>query len=277
MKLLKNKFFITVVAVAIVLSVVPTVLSLTGHTDLVRSGLSVIATPFRAVFNWAADGIKGFGAYFSGVDALIEENERLRAELELYRDAAARAELAEGENAWLREQLGFVNTYSEYTMVDAKITGRSTNNYSETFTLNRGTESGVDVNMAVITPSGVVGYVKEVGLGWCRVVTVTDPTSAVGVYTATGLYGTVEGSTEWRQDGYAVMHTDALIEAETMLYSTGYGNIYPAGLPVGKIVSSEKDKYGHIYTYTVDPAVDFDKITYVMIVTGRTVSTGGAG
>ena len=205
------------------------------------------------------------------------DNKQVAARVEELERENAHVEVLEGENAWLREQLGFVNTYSEYTMVDAKITGRSTNNYSETFTLNRGTESGVDVNMAVITPSGVVGYVKDFVLGWCRVVTVTDPTSAVGVYTATGLYGTVEGSTEWRQDGYAVMHTDALIEAETMLYSTGYGNIYPAGLPVGKIVSSEKDKYGHVYTYTVDPAVDFDAITYVMIVTGKTVSAGGAG
>ena len=103
MKLLKNKFFVTVVALAIVLSVIPTVLSLTGHTDILRSGLSVVATPFRAAFNWAADGIIGFGEYFSGVDSLIEENDRLRAELEKYQDAAARAELYEGENETAEE------------------------------------------------------------------------------------------------------------------------------------------------------------------------------
>ena len=272
MNLLKNKFFIIVVAVAIVLSVVPTVLSLTGNSDLLRSGLSLAATPFRAAFNWIADGVAGFGRYFSGVDALIEENERLRAELEEYKDAAARAELAEGENAWLRDQLGFVNTYSEYSMVDAKITGRSSNNYSETFTLNRGSESGIEINMAVITPSGIVGYVKEVGLGWSRAVTVTDPTSAVGARTAFGVYGTVEGSVEYRAEGFCVMSSVSEIEEETVLYSTGYGTIYPAGLPIGKIISAEKDKYGHVYNYKIEPAVDFDSLTTVMIVTGRTVS-----
>ena len=273
MKLLKNKFFVTVVALAIVLSVIPTVLSLTGHTDILRSGLSVVATPFRAAFNWAADGIIGFGEYFSGVDSLIEENDRLRAELEKYQDAAARAELYEGENSWLREQIGFAGKYSEYTMVDAKITGRSSNNYSETFTLNRGSESGVKVNMAVITPAGVVGYIKEVGLGWSRAVTLTDPTSAVGVYTATGIYGTVEGSVEYRTDGFCVMNSAAKLETDTVLYSSGYGNIYPAGLAVGRVVSSEKDKYGHIYTYKIAPSVDFDSLTTVMIVTAKTVSS----
>jgi len=271
-KLLKNKFFVTVVALAIVLSVIPTVLSLTGHTDILRTGLSVVAKPFRAAFNWVADGITGFGEYFSGVDALIEENERLRAELEKYQDDAARAELAEGENAWLREQLGFAAKYSEYTMVDAKITGRSSNNYSETFTLNRGTESGIAVNMAVITPAGVVGYIKEVGLGWSRAVTLTDPTSAVGVYTVAGIYGTVEGTVEYRSEGFCVMNSPSSVSDGTVLYSSGYGNIYPAGLPVGTVVSSEKDKYGHIYTYKIEPAVDFDSITTVMVVTSRTVS-----
>ena len=272
MKLLKNKFFVTVVAIAIALSAFSTVLSLTGHTDIVRSGLSLAATPFRAAFNWVSDGVLGFGRYFSGVDTLIEENERLRAELEKYKDAAARAELAEGENEWLRDQLGFANTYSEYTMIDAKITGRSSNNYSETFSLNRGSESGVKINMAVITPSGVVGYIKEVGLGWSRAVTVIDATSAVGVYTPSGVYGTVEGSVEYRNEGFCAMSSSYVLEEGTVLYSSGYGNIYPEGLPVGKIVSSEKDKYGHIYTYKIEPSVDFDSVTTVMIVTDRTVS-----
>jgi len=272
-KLLKNKFFVTVVAIAIVLSVIPTVLSITGHTDILRTGISVVAKPFRAAFNWVADGVTGFGKYFSGVNALIEENERLRAELETYRDAAARAELAEGENAWLREQLGFADKYSEYTMVDAKITGRSSNNYSETFTLNRGSESGITVNMAVISPSGVVGYIKEVGLGWSRAVTLTDPTSAVGVYTATGIYGTAEGSVDHRKDGYFTMSSQSKLDTGEMLYSTGYGNIYPEGLPVGSVVSAEKDKYGRIYTYKLKPAVDFDSVTGVFVVTGKTVTS----
>ncbi len=110
MKLLKNKFFVVTVAVAIVLCLIPTVLSLTGNTDLLRSGISLVATPFRLFFEWAADGVEGFGQYFSGVDALIDENERLRAELAEYRQNAAAAELYRGENAWLRDRLGFADT-----------------------------------------------------------------------------------------------------------------------------------------------------------------------
>ena len=272
MKLLKNKFFIIVIAIAIVLCVIPTVLAAMGRTDLLRSGLNLCATPFRAVFNWVGDGVSGFFEYFSGVDRLIKEKEELRAELDEYRDALARAELAEGENEWLRDQLGFVNAHSEYIMTDARVTGRSSNSYSVTYTVNRGSESGIAVNMAVVTPSGVVGYVSEVGLGWSRVVALTDPTSAVGVYTSSGVYGTVEGSLKYRSDGYCVMNSTATLSKGTLLMSSGYGNIFPEGLAVGKIISSEQDEYSHTVTYIVEPTVDFNSISYVLVVTGKKVS-----
>ena len=272
MKLLKNKFFVSVIAVAIVMSVVPTVLSLTGHTDLLSSGISAIASPFRTAFNWVADGISGFGEYFKSIDSLIEENKTLKEQLEAYKSAAARAELAEGENAWLREQMGFAEKYSDYTLCDAKITGRSSNSYSVTYTLDRGSESGVKINMAVITPDGVAGYVKEVGLGWCRAVAVTDPTSAVGVSTPEGAYGTVEGSVEYREKNYCIMNSDRAFEIGTALYSSGYGNIYPPNLPVGTVISSVKNKYTHTSTYVIEPSVDFDALTRVFIVTGYSVN-----
>lgn len=273
MKLLKNKFFVCVIAVAIVLSVVPTVLSLTGHTDLLASGISAVASPFRAAFNFAADGIAGFGEYFKSIDTLIEENKSLREQLEAYKSAAARAELAEGENEWLREQIGFVEKYSDYTLCDAKVTGRSSNSYSVTYTLNRGSESGIKINMAVITPDGVAGYIKEVGIGWSRAVALTDPTSAVGVSTSDGEYGTAEGSVEYRDKGFCIMNSDREFAVGTQLYSSGYGNIYPPELPVGKIVSFVKNKYAHTVTYIIEPSVKLDGLTRVFIVTGRSMSS----
>ncbi len=273
MKLIKSKFFIITVSIAIFLCLFSTVLSLIGGLDLLRSGVSLLATPVRAAFNWAADGLEGFAEYFSGVDALVKENAELRAELEKYRQDAARAELAEGENDWLRQQLGFADTYSEYTFKDARVIGRSSNSYSVTYTLDRGSESGIKVNMAVVTPEGVVGYVREVGLTWCRAVAITDPTSAVGVYTPEGAYGTVEGSVDYRADGLCIMTSDVSgLSIGSTLYASGYGNIYPAGLPIGKIVSSVKDKYSRMTTYVVEPAVDFDELGFVLIVTEKSVT-----
>lgn len=278
MKLLKNKFFIAAVVIALIICIIPMVFTLIGKQDVLRSAVNVAAKPFRAAANWVVDGISGIGQYFSRLDALIKENEQLRAELESYRQAAGRAELNESENDRLRLLLGFTEQYREYTLKDARVIGRSSNSYSVTFTLDRGSESGIEKNMAVITPSGIAGYVKESGLGYCRVAALTDPTAAVGVYTAEGIYGTVEGSVRYRGDGLCIMDSSVSgLQNGTMLYSSGYGNIFPPDMPVGKIISAERDEFGHLTTYIIEPTVDFDKLTTVMIVTAKDVTEGQAG
>lgn len=272
MRFIKNKYFIVTVCIAILLCVVPTVIALIGGQDYLRTGVNLAAKPFRSVINFAVDGVNGFAEYFRGVDELLRENEALRAELEKYKQDGARADLLEKENDRLRNELGFADSLTEYTLQDASVTGRSSNSYSTTYTLNRGSECGIEVNMAVITPDGVAGYIKEVGIGWSRAVAITDPTSVVGAYSASGIYGSVEGSVRYRTDGYCVMNTSAAgITVGTQIYSSGYGNIYPEGLPIGKVISSEKDKYSHVTTYVIDPAVDFDSLTSVLIVKSKTV------
>ena len=82
MKFLKSRFFIICLSVAIVLTVVPAVLSVMGHTGIVRNVLVTVTYPVRWVFNTVADGFKGFSDYFTKLEELEKENEKLRAELE---------------------------------------------------------------------------------------------------------------------------------------------------------------------------------------------------
>ena len=244
-----------------------TALSLGGHMDAAGSAVTFITTPFRAVFGWIADGVNGVFDHFSSVDKLLKENEDLKTQLDTYRDEAERAELLEGENSWLREQMGLSERYASATFADAKITGRSSNSYSDSITLNRGSESGVKEGMAVVTAVGVVGYIKEVGLGYSRAVLLTDPTAAVGVYTKDGYFGTVTGSVGARTSGLCTLERMTVkgLKGQT-LYTTGYGGIFPPDLPVGVIESVSVDPYNQTYTYTVRPIVDFSTLRGVMIV-----------
>ena len=268
MKLLKNRVFVTVVAVALLLSVVMTVLSLSGHIAFMGSAANFVTTPFRAAFGWIGDGVKGVFDRFARVDELLKENEALKEQLETYRKGAERAELLEGENDWLREQMELTEKYSNIKFSDARITGMSSNSYSDSVMLNRGSESGIKEGMAVVATTGVVGYIKEVGLGCSKAVLITDPTAAVGVYTKDGYFGTVTGSIGARASGLCVLERMSVggLEGQT-LYTTGYGGMFPPDLPVGVIESSTVDPYNQTYTYTVRPAVDFSTLRGVMIVT----------
>ncbi len=270
MKLLKNKFFVTVVAIAIALCMIPTVLYATGQRDLLREGLSIVATPFRIAFNWVADGFEGFGKYFSGMDRLIKENEQLRQELEDYKAGAAQSEILKGENEWLREQLGFVSENSSCALQDAAIIGRSATSHSVILTLNRGSECGIEKNMPIITNDGVIGYVKEVGFGSCKVAALTDLSSAIGVYCPrTGVYGTAEGSERYILDGHFAVSglaADCDVAVGDMFCTSGYGGVFPKNFPVGRVVSVTRDEFLRTLTVELEPIADIGGATRVFAV-----------
>ncbi len=278
-RLLKNKIFITLIAVAIVLCVLPTTLYIVGGRDLLREGLSLAATPFRTAFSWCADGVTGFFDYFRSVDELLDENEKLRAELEELRGEIAAGNIAKDENAWLREQLGFVSADEVCKFTDASVVGYSSSSYSATFTIDRGSESGIERNMAVISRGGVVGHVSEVGYGYSKVTSVTDISGAVGVYCArTGIYGTAHGSEAYINDGKFCI-TGLPVEADVaigdLFCSSGYGEIFPRDVAVGKVVSVERDEFLRTLTVILEPSADVASVSRVFVVTDIQYDTGG--
>ena len=77
----KTKFFMVLVVLMIVFTVVPSVMSAVGAGGYVRNAVNVILTPVRSVFSWASDAVSGFTSYFTEFDNVVDENNRLREEL----------------------------------------------------------------------------------------------------------------------------------------------------------------------------------------------------
>lgn len=274
MKFLKSKFFIVCVIIAAVLVLVPAVLTALGQVDIVRSGLKTVAKPFEWCGSKIADAIDGFVSVFTEYDDLKKENQELRDALDSMENAAADNEVLKQENAWLKEYLDLHTKNPEFSLTDADIISHEAGNYSTVLTLNKGTVHGIKRNMPVITAAGVLGYVSEVGLDWCKVVSIIETSSKVGVYTdRTGVIGTVEGSLELRAEGKCLMsyEADADIKVGDRVYTSGTGSIYPGGLLIGKIVSIEADEATRRLMAIVEPSVDFSSLPTlgsVMVIRG---------
>ena len=281
MKFVKTKFFIVCIAVASVLVLVPAILTAFGQVDIVRSGLKTVAKPFEWCGSRLADAVGGFVAVFTDYNELQEENESLRAELDSVENERADNEVLRSENDWLKKFLDLKNKNPDFELTDADIISFEAGNYSTVLTLNRGTVHGIKKNMPVITPDGVLGYVSETGLDWCKVTSIIESTSKVAVYTdRTGVIGTVEGDPNLRADGKCVMSyaADADIKVGDRVYTSGTGSIYPDGLLIGKIISVDADEATRKLVAKVEPAVDFttvEKLGRVMIVRGYVGHVGG--
>ncbi len=271
MRLLKNKFFIIALAAALILSTSATVLSVMGIESPLRSIFGTISIPFRWCASKIAGGISGFSEYFTEFDRLSKENAALAAENAELRAKLAESEAEKAENAALREYLGLENLIADWKLVDALVIGREAVSYMTAYTLNRGSLHGVRAGMAVMSGGAVVGYVKETGLAWCRVVPIIESSAAVGAYIErNGASGLVTGDFSLRSEGLCrltYVEGGEEIEEGDIVLTSGTGSIYPAGLIVGCVEAVEPDAIDRSYIITIRPSVDFEKLSRVMIIT----------
>lgn len=274
MKLIKSKLFIICVIIAAVLALTSAMLAALGRSDILGSAVKTVAMPFEWFGNKVAGAVDGFVSVFADYDRLVEENEALKEQIESLENEKADASVLREENEWLKEYLGLHAENPQLRLTSADIISRESGNYATILTLNCGTVHGIKKEMPVITADGVFGYVSEVGLDWCKVVSIIETASKVGVYTdRSGVIGTVEGSTELRESGMCTMTyaAGADIKVGDRVYTSGTGSIYPGGLLLGTVESITADEATRTLVAEIRPAIDFTDISSikgVMVING---------
>lgn len=270
MQFFKSKFFIIALTVALILAIVPTVLSVMGLSSYVRAALGTLVSPFRAAISYAADGIEGFTEYFTEYDRLAKENEELKDELSALKEQLYNASLTEDENEWLRSYIGLKREHIDFEFEAATVIAREAGNYMTVFVMNRGTLHGVKTGMPVVCDEGVIGYVAEVGPNWSKGVTLIETASAVGAYVErSGETGVVEGSYMLKDDGLCTMSylpTDADIVVGDRILTSGVGSVYPQGLLVGTVTRVSQNTTTREMTAEIELAASSNDIKKVMIV-----------
>lgn len=270
-KFFRSRFFIVTVIVALVVIIVPTVLSAMGLGDYVRGAFGTVAQPFQTAFTWVGDAVSGFGEYFTAVRELSEENAALREQLDAAEDQLYNARLLEEENTWLRDYLGLRRLNPDYRFEEASIIGRDAGNAMTSYTLNRGSMHGIAVGMPVLTHVGLVGAVAEVGPTWSRVETLVENAAAVGAYVERSAQsGVVSGTFELAGAGLcemAYLPQEADIEVGDRILTSGISSIYPPGLYIGEVTALVADPYSRTVTAEVTPAVDLAGLKKVMVLT----------
>ena len=165
------------VVLAILLSVALAIASGVSNTSVVDLAVKGALAPFRAASTALTSMAQKYYGYMFRYEALAAENEVLKKQLSEMEDTARQAESVSRENQRLRKGLNLLETHEDYKLVDAYIIGWSSSDWENTLTINRGTNSGIQVNMCAITENGeVVGLVTEVGLNYAVVTTILDST-----------------------------------------------------------------------------------------------------
>ena len=136
-----------------------------------------VLAPFRAAGTALTNTAEKYYSYMFRYEALDAQNKVLEEKIAQMEDVARQADAVARENERLRRLLDLKATNEDYKLVDAYIIGWSTSDWESTFTINRGTNAGIQANMCAITANGeVVGLVTEAGVNYAVVKTVLDST-----------------------------------------------------------------------------------------------------
>jgi rod shape-determining protein MreC len=201
--------------------------------------------------------------------ARAAEVEVLQARLDsLAAELIAREPLAD-ENRRLRELLALQERAGP-GFVPATVTRPGTRGSESMFLLNVGSRDGVGLNDPVVNAQGLVGLVRSVGPGAALAMEWTHPDFRVSVMTASGdAFGFVEPVRgAFREEDRMLLtgipyHT--LVPEGTRLLTSGLGEVYPRGIPVGMVEGVAEVEAGWRRSYRVRPAAPPGGLTHVLV------------
>lgn len=239
---------------------------------LIRVWAQAIASPFQRATSGAGGAGVSFFQKIANWRNAAAENDQLRqrvAELEI-ESRQARAD--HDENERLRAMLNFKEN-NQYGIIPASVIARDPSVWFDTVTINRGSSSGIELNMPVATPGGIVGRVVATSPWTATVMLITDEKSAAGAVVGqlgtSSALGSIRGLGE---NGLLEMrYVSGLEEVKIGDYviTTGQDGIYPQGLNVGTVVEVKSGTATTPHTIHIKPGARINSLAEVAVLQYR--------
>lgn len=237
--------------------------------DMARSALQTIAFPVRVLgsvittpFQAASTVAVNLTAQQQTLTDLQQENEQLRArnvELEEAQQTATR----------LQALLKLQDTY-KLKSTAARIISGSTDSWSNTVTIDKGSADGLAVGMPVTDSSSAIGQITSVSQHTSTVRLITDESSGVSAMVQSSrAQGLLVGSTVGTTN-LTFIRTTQKVAVGDVVVTSGLGGVYPKGLPLGTVENVESSPGALYYRITVEPYLRAENNEEVLVITSLT-------
>jgi rod shape-determining protein MreC len=255
-------FFFCLALVALTLITVKT--RLVPHISFFESWIVSAVMPLQEAVSGGIHSVQNIWDSYINLIHVRRENSRLQQQVEALQGQLHRYQEAYLQQQRLQEVLDFrASTFPK--ALAAEVVGIDPSQWAEAITINKGQKHGVQKDVAIVTPHGLVGRTIEVAPRYAAVLLITDRRSAVdALVQRTRARGIVVGKsrrlTELR---YVDFHED--IRVGDQIISSGLGDVYPKGLLIGTVSSVRAKPYGLFHEVEVQPAVDLAKLEEVLV------------
>ena len=202
---------------------------------------------------------------------LIAENESLKEQVDNLRNENILLQQDKFELNNLRRLYELDQEYAEYEKVGARIIAKDPGNWFHSFTIDKGEEDGLALDMNVIAGSGLVGRIIEVGPTWSIVESIIDDNVNVSG-TVLSSYDKVIVSGDlmlMQEDKIAfsqLVDGDELVSIGDKIVTSSISDKYLPGILIGYITSIEVDSNNLTKSGKLTPAVDFERLDEVLVI-----------
>jgi len=271
-KLFNNKYFVILLIITVIL-IIAMIFSMNKsyQTNASDNIITKITMPLQKFFYNTSSGVRGFFSHFGDISELKKENNELRDKITELENELEKNNIYKTENERLRSMLNLEDTYKEFELVAANVTGKDSSTWFLSLTIDKGTNDGIAMSDTVITPDGLVGHITDIGTNWARITTILDSQSTVAVSVdRTEDLATIDGDIDLSADGLCKMtyiSKDSTITVGDIAKTSGLGGVYPKGISVGKIVKIHPENKGVSQYAEIEPSVKFNRIYEVYVIT----------
>lgn len=267
---LTRRRIIVLLAVALAIIVALSSALIRGHKAGKNITQSLLA-PFDSALSALTRTAERFYNYVFQFESLEAENAYLKKRVATLEDEIRSIDTLQRENERLRALANLLKEHEDYDPVSAYIISWDSSNWRNTFTIGKGTNSGVSEGMCAVTEQGqVVGIVTDCGSNWATVTTILDSSLQISAtLSSSGYNGIVQGAHKTDKENQLRMDylsTEAVIRNNDQVVTTG-STLYPRGLILGYVVDAGLDGTGVAKYAVIEPAANFNALEQVFVIT----------
>ena len=242
-----------------------------------------VSGPFKVFANYTViplqQGINQIGGWlgdmsdnFETLQQLRTENEKLQEQIDTLTTENSNLQEERYELERLRELYQLDQNYSDYEKIAAHVIGKDSGNWFSTFTIDKGSDDGIAVDMNVMAGSGLVGIVVDVGPSWAKVRSIIDDSSNVsGMVLSTSDRCIVSGDLSLIDEGQIrfeqMENNENQVSVGDQIVTSYISDKYLQGILIGYVSEVTVDSNNLTRSGYITPAVNFKDLQEVLVIT----------
>lgn len=232
-----------------------------------------VFVPMQQGINHTGEWIFDTANEFRTLSEVLEENEALQAKVDELTVELTNTKMDAYELERLRELFELDEKYPTYEKIAASVVAKDSGNWFSSFTINRGSNHGIEKGMNVISGSGLVGIVTDVGPNYAKVRSIIDDANNVsGMIPDTGDNLNVSGDLKAMNESMVISFSglrddNGEIKVGDPVVTSYVSDQYHQGILIGYISSIENGSNNLTKVGTITPVVDFEHLEEVLVIT----------